>query len=42
MKNLAWLGGYDVPIIANVAGSQIADYVKVASGNKQGRECKST
>src|SRR3954465_9778316 len=30
-EELAWLSRYDVPIIANVAGSQIEDYVKVAS-----------
>ncbi|MCP1490726.1 dihydroorotate dehydrogenase [Peribacillus frigoritolerans] len=29
-EELAWLGRYDVPIIANVAGSQIDDYIKVA------------
>ncbi|WP_416826913.1 dihydroorotate dehydrogenase [Ectobacillus polymachus] len=29
-KELAWLSSYDVPIIANVAGSQTEDYVQVA------------
>jgi len=30
-NELPWLEKYDVPIIANVAGSQVEDYVKVAS-----------
>ena len=29
-EELTWLSKYDVPIIANVAGSHIADYVNVA------------
>ncbi|PAQ13220.1 dihydroorotate dehydrogenase B catalytic subunit [Bacillaceae bacterium SAOS 7] len=29
-NELAWLSQYDVPIIANVAGSQVDDYVEVA------------
>ena len=29
-EELAWLKSHDVPIIANIAGSQIADYVAVA------------
>lgn len=29
-KELPWLEQYDVPIIANVAGSQVEDYVEVA------------
>ncbi|MFP3340101.1 dihydroorotate dehydrogenase catalytic subunit, partial [Micrococcus sp. SIMBA_131] len=29
-KELPWLSQYDVPIIANVAGSQVEDYVEVA------------
>ncbi|MDQ0215063.1 dihydroorotate dehydrogenase (NAD+) catalytic subunit [Oikeobacillus pervagus] len=29
-KELPWLSQFDVPIIANVAGSQIEDYVRVA------------
>ncbi|WP_100403096.1 dihydroorotate dehydrogenase [Bacillus sp. FJAT-42315] len=29
-NELAWLSQYDVPIIANVAGSQVNDYVEVA------------
>ena len=29
-EELAWLEQYDVPIIANVAGSETADYVRVA------------
>ncbi|WP_028398945.1 dihydroorotate dehydrogenase [Ectobacillus panaciterrae] len=30
-EELPWLGQFDVPIIANVAGSQAEDYVKVAA-----------
>jgi dihydroorotate dehydrogenase (NAD+) catalytic subunit len=30
-NELAWLSQYDVPIVANVAGSQLEDYVKVAA-----------
>lgn len=29
-EELKWLSSYDVPIIANVAGSQVEDYVQVA------------
>lgn len=29
-EELTWLDSYDVPIIANIAGSQIADYTEVA------------
>ncbi|NSL51247.1 dihydroorotate dehydrogenase [Calidifontibacillus erzurumensis] len=29
-QELPWLAQYDVPIIANVAGSQVEDYIKVA------------
>lgn len=30
-NELVWLEQYDVPIIANIAGSTIEDYIKVAS-----------
>lgn len=30
-EELAWLQSHDVPVIANIAGSQIVDYVAVAS-----------
>ncbi|MCP8615965.1 dihydroorotate dehydrogenase [Salirhabdus salicampi] len=37
---LPWLEQYDVPIIANVAGSQMEDYVKVASQISQAPNVK--
>ena len=41
-EELTWLSSYDVPIIANVAGSQVEDYVQVAREISQVTECKST
>ncbi len=36
---LPWLEQFDVPIIANVAGSQVEDYVEVAKRNFNSTEC---
>ncbi len=41
-EELAFLNGYDVPIIANIAGSMIEDYVQVAREISKAPECTCT